>query len=202
MENKMLELLKTRRSVRSYKPEQIAAQELDAVLEAGTYAPTGMGMQSPVIVAVQDAQTRQAVMELNQQARGGSGDPYYGAPTIVLVLADPERGTCVEDGACVLCNMMNAAHSLGLASCWIHGEREMFQLPEGKALLRQWGLPETLRGVGSIALGYAAGPLPSPSPAKRATSTRCKPRRKWEEKGGPPKRDRSFCFPRVGPPLL
>ena len=91
MENKMLELLKTRRSVRSYKPEQIAAQELDAVLEAGTYAPTGMGMQSPVIVAVQDAQTRQAVMELNQQARGGSGDPYYGAPTIVLVLADPER---------------------------------------------------------------------------------------------------------------
>ena len=162
MENKMLELLKTRRSVRSYKPEQIAAQELDAVLEAGTYAPTGMGMQSPVIVAVQDAQTRQAVMELNQQARGGSGDPYYGAPTIVLVLADPERGTCVEDGACVLCNMMNAAHSLGLASCWIHGEREMFQLPEGKALLRQWGLPETLRGVGSIALGYAAGPLPQP----------------------------------------
>ena len=153
MENKMLELLKTRRSVRSYKPEQIAAQELDAVLEAGTYAPTGMGMQSPV-------------MELNQQARGGSGDPYYGAPTIVLVLADPERGTCVEDGACVLCNMMNAAHSLGLASCWIHGEREMFQLPEGKALLRQWGLPETLRGVGSIALGYAAGPLPQPKPRK------------------------------------
>lgn len=166
MENKMLELLKTRRSVRSYKPEQIAAQELDAVLEAGTYAPTGMGMQSPVIVAVQDAQTRQDVMELNQQARGGSGDPYYGAPTIVLVLADPERGTCVEDGACVLCNMMNAAHSLGLASCWIHGEREMFQLPEGKALLRQWGLPETLRGVGAIALGYAAGPLPQPKPRK------------------------------------
>ena len=186
MENKMLELLKTRRSVRSYKPEQIAAQELDAVLEAGTYAPTGMGMQSPVIVAVQDAQTRQAVMELNQQARGGSGDPYYGAPTIVLVLADPERGTCVEDGACVLCNMMNAAHSLGLASCWIHGEREMFQLPEGKTLLRQWGLPETLRGVGSIALGYAAGPLPQPKP------------RKWEEKGGPQKGTALFVFPGWG----
>ena len=170
MENKMLELLKTRRSVRSYKPEQIAAQELDAVLEAGTYAPTGMGMQSPVIVAVQDAQTRQAVMDrltkLNAAVIGKDVDPYYGAPTIVLVLADPERGTCVEDGACVLCNMMNAAHSLGLASCWIHGEREMFQLPEGKALLRQWGLPETLRGVGSIALGYAAGPLPQPKPRK------------------------------------
>ena len=106
MENKMLELLKTRRGVRAYKPEQIQAQELDAVLEAGTYAPTGMGMQSPVIVAVQSPSYRRAVMELNQKARGMEGDPYYGAPTIVLVLADPARGTCVEDASCVLCTMM------------------------------------------------------------------------------------------------
>ena len=160
MENKMLELLKSRRSVRGYQDRQILPEELDAVVEAGTWAPTGMGMQSPVIVAVQDPKYRQTVMELNQKARGGNGDPYYGAPTIVLVLADPERGTCVEDGSCVLCNMMNQAHSMGLASCWIHGEREMFQLPEGKALLREWGLPDNLRGVGSLALGYAAGPLP------------------------------------------
>lgn len=112
----MLKLLKTRRSVRSYKPEQIKPEELDAVLEAGTYAPTGQGKQSPVIVAVRDPRYRQAVMELNKQARGGSGDPYYGAPTIVLVLADPERGTCVEDGSCVLCTMMDAAHAIGLGS--------------------------------------------------------------------------------------
>lgn len=166
MENKMLELLKTRRSVRAYKPEQIQPQELDAVLEAGTYAPTGMGMQSPVIVAVQSPQYRRAVMELNQKARGMEGDPYYGAPTIVLVLADPARGTCVEDASCVLCTMMEAAHAVGLASCWIHGEHEMFQLPEGKALLREWGLPQDLRGVGSLALGYAAGPLPQPKERK------------------------------------
>lgn len=166
MENKMLELLKTRRSVRAYKPEQIQAQELDAVLEAGTYAPTGMGMQSPVIVAVQSPFYRRAVMELNQKARGMEGDPYYGAPTIVLVLADPARGTCVEDASCVLCTMMEAAHAVGLASCWIHGEHEMFQLPEGKALLREWGLPQDLRGVGSLALGYAAGPLPQPKERK------------------------------------
>lgn len=166
MENKMLELLKTRRSVRAYKPEQITPEELGAVVEAGTWAPTGMGKQSPVMVAVQDPETRQAVMELNKQARGGTGDPYYGAPTIVLVLADPERNTCVEDGSCVLCNMMNAAHAIGLASCWIHGEREMFELSEGKALLKKWGLPENLRGVGSIALGYAAGPLPQPKDRK------------------------------------
>lgn len=166
MENQMLELLKTRRSVRAYRPEQVKPEELDAVLEAGTYAPTGMGKQSPVIVAVQSPRYRLAVMELNKQPRGGTGDPYYGAPTIVLVLADPERGTCVEDASCVLCTMMDAAHAIGLASCWIHGEKEMFQLPEGKALLKEWGLPENLRGVGSLALGYAAGPLPQPKERK------------------------------------
>ncbi len=166
MENKMLELLKTRRSVRAYRPEQIKPEELDAVTEAGTYAPTGMGMQSPVIVAVQDPKYRKAVEELNKQARGGDKDPYYGAPTILLVLADPQRGTCVEDGACVLTTMMQAAHAIGLASCWIHGEHEMFELPQGKALLKEWGLPENLRGVGSLALGYAAGPLPQPKERK------------------------------------
>ena len=166
MGNKMLELLKTRRSVRAYKPDQVTPQELDAVLEAGTYAPTGMGMQSPVIVAVQSPKYRQAVMELNQLARGMENDPYYGAPTILLVLADPDRGTCVEDGSCVLCTMMDAAHALGLSSCWIHGEKEMFELPEGKALLKEWGLPENLRGVGSLALGYGDGPAPEPKPRK------------------------------------
>lgn len=162
----MLELLKTRRSIRKYKPEQIKAQELDAILEAGTYGPTGMGMQSPVIVAVQSPENRKAVMELNCKARGGSSDPYYGAPTIVLVLADPDRGTCVEDGACVLNTMMMAAHCLGVSSCWIHGEKEMFELPEGKALLQKWGLPENLRGVGSLALGYGDQPAPEPKPRK------------------------------------
>ena len=166
MGNKMLELLKTRRSVRAYKPDQVTPQALDAVLEAGTYAPTGMGMQSPVIVAVQSPKYRQAVMELNQLARGMENDPYYGAPTILLVLADPGRGTCVEDGSCVLCTMMDAAHALGLSSCWIHGEKEMFELPEGKALLKEWGLPENLRGVGSLALGYGDGPAPEPKPRK------------------------------------
>ena len=166
MENKMLELLKTRRSVRAYKPEQITAEELDAVVEAGTWAPTGQGKQSPVIVAVQSPKYRQAVMELNKQARGGSGDPYYGAPTIVLVLADPERGTCVEDGSCVLCTMMDAAHAIGLASCWIHGEKEMFELPQGKALLKEWGLPENLP-VEWVPSRWAMGQAPLPQPKDR-----------------------------------
>lgn len=167
MENEMLTLLKTRRSVRKYLPKPVETEKLDAVLEAGTFAPTGRGAQSPVIVAVLTPETRKAVQELNCKARGMSGDPYYGAPVILLVLADSNaRHTCVEDGACVLNTMMQAAHAVGLSSCWIHGEEEMFQLPEGKAMLAKWGLPDTLRGVGSLALGYGDGPTPQPKPRK------------------------------------
>ena len=165
IENPVMQALLTRRSVRSYRPDPVAPEILDAILKAGTFAPTGMGAQSPMIVAVENPEDRAAVQALNCQARGGSGDPYYGAPTILLVLADPARNTCVEDASCVLATMMVAAHALG-ASCWIHGEHEMFQLPEGKALLEKWGLPGNLRGVGSLALGYAAGPLPQPRPRK------------------------------------
>ncbi len=166
MEHEMLTLLKTRRSVRKYLPRPVEEEKLDAILEAGTYAPTGRGMQSPVIVAVRDPETRKAVQELNCEARGGTGDPYYGAPCVLLVLADSERGTCVEDGSCVLMTMMQAAHALGVDSCWIHGEREMFELPRGKELLKKWGLPENLRGVGSLALGYGDGPAPQPKERK------------------------------------
>ncbi len=167
MENEMLTLLKTRRSVRQYRPEPVEAEKLDAILEAGTYAPTGMNKQTPVIIAVQSPEDRAAVQALNCKARGGTGDPYYGAPAILLVLADPTNSnTWVEDGACVLSTMMQAAHALGASTCWIHGERQMFELPEGKALLKKWGLPETLSGVGSLALGYGEGPAPQPKPRK------------------------------------
>lgn len=166
MKNELLELLKSRRSVRGYKPDAVPEEALDAVLEAGTYAPTGGGAQSPVIVAVRDKAVRDNLMSLNAKVMGKDTDPYYGAPVVVLVLADGGRNTCVEDGSCVLENMMLAAHAVGLASVWVHREKEIFESPEGKALLKQWGLPETLRGVGSIALGYAAGPLPEAAARK------------------------------------
>ena len=166
MDNPVINAILTRRSIRKFQNQPLEGQVLDAVLEAGTWAPTGRGAQSPVIIAVQNPEDRRAVQELNCQARGGSGDPYYGAPAILLVLADPSVHTCVEDGACVLDTMMLAAHALGAAACWIHGEHEMFQLPEGKAVLKKWGLPENLRGVGSLAIGYAEGPAPEPRPRK------------------------------------
>lgn len=166
MKNELLELLKSRRSVRGYKPDAVPEEALDAVLEAGTYAPTGGGAQSPVIVAVRDKAVRDTLMALNAKVMGKDTDPYYGAPVVVLALADGGRNTCVEDGSCVLENMMLAAHAVGLASVWVHREKEIFESPEGKALLKQWGLPETLRGVGSIALGYAAGSLPEAAARK------------------------------------
>lgn len=159
MENDVLKTIKSRRSVRAYKPDAVPSELLDAVLEAGTYAPTGGGRQSPVIVAVTSEKIRNQIAELNAAVMGKDVDPYYGAPAIILVLAAGTARTFVEDGSCVLENMMLAASSLGLGSVWVHREREIFDSEQGKKLLREWNLPETLRGVGSIALGYPAGPL-------------------------------------------
>lgn len=159
MTNEVLNTIKMRRSVRAYKPDAVPEALLHAVLEAGTYAPTGMGRQSPTIIAVTSERYRKEIAELNAKVMGSDSDPYYGAPVIVLVLADGSASTFVEDGSCVLENMMVAAASLGLGSVWVHREREIFDSEEGKALLREWGLPETLRGVGSIALGYPAGSI-------------------------------------------
>lgn len=156
MDNQFLTMMKTRRSVRAYRSDMIPEELLDAVLEAGTYAPTGGGRQSPVIVAVRDRKLRNKLAAMNAKVMGSDTDPYYGAPVVILVLAKGEANTCVEDGSCVLENMMLAAHAVGLSSVWVHREKEMFESEEGKALLKEWGLPESLRGIGGIALGYAS----------------------------------------------
>lgn len=158
MTNEVLDCLKTRRSIRRFKPEQISDGELAAVLEAGTFAPNGKSRQDSWIVAVQDKALIEELTRLNKVFYVGEGDPYYGAPTIVLVFgSSPEEwpnSTC--DGALVLGNMMNAAHSIGLGSCWINREREMFSTAEGKRIANGFGLPEGLVGIGAIALGYPA----------------------------------------------
>lgn len=166
MKTEFLDMLLTRRSVRAYKPDPVPTALLEEVLRAGTYAPTGGGRQSPVLVAVTDRAARDEISRLNAAVMGKDTDPYYGAPVLVLALADPASSTWVEDASCALENMMLAAHALDLGSVWVHREREIFDSEAGKALLRAWGLPETLRGVGSIALGYASGPAPAPAPRK------------------------------------
>ena len=162
--NEAMENLLTRRSIRKYEARQIEDGELMAVLEAGTYAPTAKGTQSPLIIAVQD---REDLSRINARIWGREDfDPFYGAPTVVLVLAEAGNPNGVQDASLVLGNLMNAAHAVGLGSCWINRIRETFELPEGKALLEKWGVEGEWTGVGSCILGYAAGPAPAPAARK------------------------------------
>jgi len=168
MDNEILRALRERRSCRSYKPEQIKDEELRAVLEAGTWAPTGMGRQDPWIVALQNPELLKKISKMNAAFLGVDTDPFYGAPTYVLVSgSDPAVwANSVPDGSLVLGNMMNAAHAIGLGSCWINREREMFATAEGKALMQGFGLPDGLIGIGALALGYPAAPPRDPKPRK------------------------------------
>lgn len=149
-----LQDLKTRRSCRKYRPEQITEEELEAILEAGTYAPTGMGAQSPIIVAIQDKKTRDLIASLNAAVMGTCTDPFYGAPTVLVVLADRSRSTHVDDGNMVIANLLNAAHAVGVDSCYIYRAREVFQSEQGIELLRKWGVEGDYEGIGNVILGY------------------------------------------------
>ena len=179
MKTEALEVLKNRRAIRKFKQEQIKDEELNLVLEAGTYAPTAMGMQSPLIVAVQN---KEDVEELNKLSakimnRPGVTEPYYGAPTIILIFSTDiarteELGTL--DAAAVCTNMLNAAYAVGLGSVWIHRAHEIFDTIEGKALLNKWCIKEHVRGVASIALGYSDMPNPEPKPRREGYVRRIK----------------------------
>ena len=150
----MHEILKNRRSIRKYKSEQVNDAHLDAILEAGLYAASGMNTQNTYMVAVRDKETRDQLSRMNAEVMGTQSDPFYGAPCVIVVLVDPERYTWIEDGSLVMGNLMQAAYEAGLGSCWIHRAKQMFDSAEGKALLRKWGLPENLKGVGNCILGY------------------------------------------------
>lgn len=166
--NETLKTLKGRRSCRKYQNRQVEADVLDAILEAGTYAPTGMNRQAPVIVAVQDPETVRKLSAMNAAIMGADSDPFYGAPTVLVVLSDPNVRTYVYDGALVMGNLMNAAWAMGVDSCYIFRAKEMFATPEGKALLKKWGVPEHFEGIGNCILGYRAeGGIKEASPRKK-----------------------------------
>ena len=145
-----------RRSVRKYEAKQVPDDLLDKILEAGLYAPTGMNTQNIYMVAVRDKETRDQMMRMNAAVMGRDGDPFYGAPCVIVVLGDAIGYPVVENGSLVLGNLMNAAHAVGLGSCWIHRAKQTFETEEGKALLRKWGLPEHLVGIGNCILGFPA----------------------------------------------
>lgn len=157
MDNEILKAIRERRSYRKYEDQQIKDDELQAVLEAGTWAATAHGEQDPWIVAVQNAELRAQLVKMNAAVMGVNSDPYYGAPTIVLVFASQDNLNHDRDGSLVLGNMMLAAHSVGLGSCWINREDAMFETEEGKQIIQKLGLPEGVVGVGALALGYPKG---------------------------------------------
>lgn len=157
-----LENMKTRRSIRKYKSQMVSKDLIAKVMEAGSYAATGMNKQSPIIVAVTKKETRDKIAQVNAKIGGWQEgfDPFYGAPVILIVLADAERATAVNDGSLVLGNMMLAAHELGLGSCWIHRAKEEFKQPEWKEWLKSIGVEGDYIGVGHLALGYVDGEYP------------------------------------------
>lgn len=165
-ENQTLEVLKTRRAIRAYQDKMPEKELIEKILEAGTYAPTGMGYQSPVIVAVTNREIRDRLSRLNARVMGTDSDPFYGAPVVLVVLADKNRPTYLYDGSLVMGNLMNAAHAVGLGSCWIHRAKEVFETAEGKALLKDWDIEGDYEGIGNCILGYNAQEAPQPKPRK------------------------------------
>ena len=165
--NEILKSLKERRSCRNYKPDMVPQEILDQILEAGTYAPTGMGKQSPIIIAVTDKETRDKLSRLNAAVMGASNDPFYGAPVVLVVLANTAVGTYKYDGSLVMGNLLNAAHVLGLGSCWIHRAKEEFESEEGKEILKSLGIEGDWEGIGNCILGYPAAD-PNPAAPRKA----------------------------------
>ncbi len=164
--NQTIQDLKQRRSVRQFKDEQISEKLLDAVLEAGSFAPTGMNRQSPLMVAVQNKETIEKLRKMNAAILGNpDADPFYGAPTIVVVFADKNVRTYREDGSLVIGNLCNAAHAVGLGACWIHRAKEEFETEEGKALMKEWGIAENYEGIGHCILGIPSV-IPETKPRK------------------------------------
>ncbi|MCH5138822.1 nitroreductase [Clostridiaceae bacterium UIB06] len=165
--NETMKSLLNRRSIRKYKQEQIRDEELNAVLEAGKYAPSGGNQQSALFIVVQKKEVIEKISKMNAAVMGKDNiDPYYGALTVILVLADKSKATPIEDGSLALGNMYNAAYSLGLGSCWIHRTKEMFESEDGKKLLKEWGVEGDYIGVGSCVLGYPDGEIPKAAPRK------------------------------------
>lgn len=155
-----LETIKSRRSIRKYKEDSIPEDILNKIIEAGTYAPSGMGKQSTIILAVTNKEVRDKLSKINASIMGSTNDPFYGAPVVLVVLADKSVRTHVYDGSLVMENLMLTAHDLGVGSCWIHRAKETFETEEGKELLKSLGIEGEYEGIGNCILGYPDGELP------------------------------------------
>ena len=162
----VLETIKSRRSIRKYKSDMVPQDKLEKIIEAGTYAATGMGKQSPIIVAVTNKELRDKLSAMNAKIMGTNTDPFYGAPVVLIVLADKSRPTYLYDGSLVMGNLMLEAEAQGIGSCWIHRAKEEFESEEGKEILKSLGIEGDYEGIGHCVLGFADGPAPKAAPRK------------------------------------
>lgn len=165
--NEALRNIVTRRSIKKYKPDMPPQELIDQVVEAGTHAPTGMNRQSPIILEVTDKSIRDKLSKMNAEIMGANNDPFYGAPVVLVVLADKSVGTYMYDGTLVMENLLLAANAVGLGSCWIHRAKEEFESEEGKAILRRLGIEGDYEGIGHCILGYPDGDIPAEKPRKQ-----------------------------------
>lgn len=158
--------LLTRRSCRSYTDEMPSRELISQVLKAGTYAATARGLQSPMILAVTNKELRDRLSAMNAAIMGAENDPFYGAPVVLVVLANKAIGTCLYDGSCVMQQLLLAAHAAGLGSCWIHRAKQEFESEEGKQLLKDLGIEGDWEGIGHCILGFSKGEEKAAAPRK------------------------------------
>lgn len=162
----VIDCIKSRRSIRCFKPDMISKDIIEKIVVAGKFAATGMNRQSPIIIAVTNKEVRDKLSKLNAEIMGRDIDPFYGAPVVLIVLAEKSVPTRVYDGSLVMGNLMLAAHELGVGSCWIHRAKEEFERPEGLEILKSLGIEGEYEGIGHCVLGYVDGEYPKAAPRK------------------------------------
>ena len=166
--NSVLQAIKTRRSIKKYKPDMVEQEKIEQIVQAGLYAASGMNQQAVKIIVIKNQQLRNQLSKANAQV-GGWGedfDPFYGAPVVLVVVADKSWFTGIYDGSLVMGNLMLAAHSLGLGSCWIHRAKEEFEMPKYREFLKSLGIEDSYEGIGHCVIGYPDGNIPDAKPRK------------------------------------
>ncbi len=166
--NEVLDNIKSRRSIRKFKSDMLRNEDIEKIVEAGLYAPSGMNRQATITLVIKNKELRDKLSKANCRIGGWQEgfDPFYNAPVIFVVLADKSVPTSIYDGCLVMENMMLAANSLGLGSIWIHRAKEEFEMDEFKQLLKDLGIEGDYEGVGNMALGYIDGQVPIAHPVK------------------------------------
>lgn len=165
--NETLHTLLNRRSIRSFDSRPIEEEDLESILQAGLFAPSGMNQQSTKLIAVLNRDIRDRLSQENAAVMKSHSDPFYGAPVLIMVLANKNIPTYLEDGSAVMSNLLHAAASLGIGSCWIHRCKEVIASEYGQELLKKLNISSDYVGVANCILGYPAdSTMPIASPRK------------------------------------